>query len=164
MHYTHVLCISAMHAEDARRRADYWLDNNLSGIGDYFEIEEFTFGTGEELRALQVSADPKRAMECLREIAGWQQAEMRQVFDATDLAVLAGTPALPLAQAAEDFEIRLIGYRMHTLGALLAGFYCTDSHFYDVPEGTANPHTRLRAWEAGEIPDDLWLVQVDIHN
>lgn len=60
-----------------------------------------------------------------------------------------------------DSPYSTLGHNLYTLGKLLAGYYCFDSHFYDA----ASYSTGLDSlWDRCEQrPEKQWLIAVDLH-
>jgi hypothetical protein len=62
----------------------------------------------------------------------------------------------------EEVGGNMVGFALHRIGELVAGYYSFESFFFDGEEHDADPGALWKRVE--EAPEKQWLVVVDLHN
>lgn len=113
--------------------------------------ENPVFTLGDSLRDHPDHPDRDLLHRRMNEGITKNRAEWEKVLNADSLRALG-----------EDVATGMLGYQLWKLGKLIAGYFNSESYFFDAEYHSASTE---QMWERVEAdPDNQWLVVVDLHN
>jgi hypothetical protein len=163
MHAHHIILAKAESKEDAIVNVKEWLEHYGDGkVWDYYSFGgRWSWANGEDelSNVMNISSNKVMAKKLIKGMLESQEQRIESAKESL-MHFMKGAKINSFNMLNRGYN--RVGYCLHHLGQLIAGYYCFDSHFYDIEYGSAYIDDK-RIQEVLE-DDKMWILNLDLHN